>query len=167
MLNTIGMVAVAFFAATASGTPGRDQQRRRKPDQLGRERRQTIEASLGVSVFDRNIPADDKAPLLQSVQEPGPQRCFGLRGAAAEISNDRQARLRRGPKRRKRGRAADQREELAAFHYSMTSSARSNTVCGIVSPSAFAVSRLMTSSKRVDCTTGKSAGAAPFRMRPA
>jgi len=51
--------------------------------------------------------------------------------------------------------------------HSMTSSARSNTVCGIVSPSVLAVSRLMTSSKRVDCTTGKSAGAAPFRMRPA
>ena len=98
------------------GRPGRDQQRRRKPDQLGRERRQTIEASLGESVLDRNIPADDEAPLLQSVEEPGPQRCFSLRGAAAEIADDRQTRLRRGPKRRKRGRAADQREELAALH---------------------------------------------------
>jgi hypothetical protein len=97
-------------------TSGRDQQRRRKPDQLGCERRQTLEASLGESVFDRNIPADDKAPLLQSLQEPGPQRCFGLRGAVAEITDDRQARLRRGPKRRKRGRAADQREELAVLH---------------------------------------------------
>ncbi len=98
------------------GRPGRDQQRRRKRDQLGRERRQTIEASLGESVLDRNIPADDEARLFQSVQKPGPQRCFSFRGAAAEISDDRQARLRRGPKRRKRGRAADQREELAALH---------------------------------------------------
>ena len=98
------------------GRPGRDQRRRRKPDQLGRERRQTIEASLGVSVLDRNIPADDEARLFQSLEEPGSQRRFGLRRAAAEISNHRQARLCGGPKRRKRGRAADQREELAAFH---------------------------------------------------
>ena len=97
-------------------TSGRDQQRRRKPDQLGCERRQTLEASLGESVFDRNIPADDKAPLLQSLQEPGPQRYVSLRGAVAQISDDWQGRLRRGPKRRKRGRTADQREELAAFH---------------------------------------------------
>ena len=68
---------------------GRDQQRRRKPDQFGRERRQTIEASLGVSVLDRNIPADDEARLFQSLEEPGPYWCFGLRGAAAEISDDR------------------------------------------------------------------------------
>src|SRR5262249_42089825 len=64
-------------------------------------------------------------------------------------------------------RRAEQSEEIAAVHYSMTSSARSNTVCGIIRPSALAVSRLMTSSKRADRATGKSAGTAPFRMRPA
>ena len=58
-------------------------------------------------------------------------------------------------------------EAALAPRHSMTSSARSSTVCGIVSPSAFAVSRLMTSSKRVDWMTGESAGAAPCRMRPA
>src|SRR5262249_8549582 len=55
----------------------------------------------------------------------GPVRRLGLRGAAAEIANNRQTRLRHGPKRRKRGGTADQREELAAVHYSITSSARS------------------------------------------
>src|SRR5207244_11844167 len=110
--------------AWGPGRPRRQQRRRGKSDQLGRERRQTIGVTLGVSVLDRNMPADDKAPLLQSVQDPGPHWCLGPRRAAAEISNDRQARLRRGPKRRKRGRAANQREELAAIH-SMTSSARS------------------------------------------
>jgi len=118
---------------------GRDQQRRRKPDQLGRERRQTIDASLRESVFDRDIPANDKAPLLQSLQEPGPQRCFGPRGALAEIANDRQSRLRRGAKRRERGRPADDREELAAVH-SITSSARARIDGGMVrlrAPRAF------------------------------
>jgi hypothetical protein len=119
----------------------RDQQRRRKPDQLGRERRQAIQASLGVSVLDRDIPADDKAPLLQSLEERGPLRCFGLRGAAAKIPDHRQARLRRGPERRESGRAADHREELAAVHVwmapalqeviSITSSARASRLCAI------------------------------------
>ena len=93
--------------------PIRDQQRRRKPAQLGRERRQRITASPAELVFDRNIPADDKALLLQSLQERGPQRYFGLRGALAEISDDRQALPGRGPKRRKRGGAA-QHEECRA-----------------------------------------------------
>ena len=45
----------------------------------------------------------------------------------------------------------------------MTCSAFSNTDCGIVSPSAFAVLRLMTSSNLMGCSMGRSAGFAPFR----
>ena len=71
--------------------PSRDQQCRRKSDEVGRERRQTIKASLAVSVLDRNTPADDKARLFQSLQKPGPQRGFGLCGAAGEISDRREA----------------------------------------------------------------------------
>jgi hypothetical protein len=55
----------------------------------GRERRQTIEASLGVSVLDRNIPADDEAPLLQSLQEGAmpsqPTSSFGFCWASGEL----------------------------------------------------------------------------------
>jgi hypothetical protein len=46
----------------------------------------------------------------------------------------------------------------------ITSSASMRRVGGIVIPSAWAVRRLMTSSKRVGCSTGKSAGLAPFRI---
>ena len=49
--------------------------------------------------------------------------------------------------------------------YSINSSARSSTDRGIVSPSAFAVWRLMTNSNFVGCSTGRSAGLAPFRIR--
>jgi len=49
------------------------------------------------------------------------------------------------------------------FH-SITSSARSNIVCGIVSPSAWAVLRLITSSNFVGCSTGRSDGFAPLRI---
>ena len=50
--------------------------------------------------------------------------------------------------------------------YSMTSSAATSSVAGASSPSILAVSALMTSSNLVACTTGKSAGLTPLRMRP-
>jgi hypothetical protein len=48
--------------------------------------------------------------------------------------------------------------------YSITSSARPSSVGGISRPSALAVLRLITSSKWVGCSTGRSAGRAPFRI---
>jgi hypothetical protein len=48
--------------------------------------------------------------------------------------------------------------------YWMTSSATASTDGGIVRPSAFAVLRLMTRSNLVGCSTGRSAGLAPFRI---
>ena len=48
--------------------------------------------------------------------------------------------------------------------YWITSSARPSTDCGIVSPSALAVFRLITSSNFVGCSTGRSAGLAPLRI---
>src|SRR5262249_33579325 len=48
--------------------------------------------------------------------------------------------------------------------YRITSSAWKRMVGGIVSPSASAVLRLMTSSNFIGCSTGKSAGLAPFRI---
>ena len=51
--------------------------------------------------------------------------------------------------------------------HSITSSARASSDGGTVRPSILAVWALMTSSNLVDCTTGKSAGLAPLRMRPA
>lgn len=50
--------------------------------------------------------------------------------------------------------------------YWMMSSARASTEGGMVSPSAFAVLRLMASSNFVDWTTGRSAGFSPLRIRP-
>src|SRR5262245_27734290 len=51
-----------------------------------------------------------------------------------------------------------------ASHHSITSSARARSVAGTVMPSALAVFILMTSWKRVGCSTGKSAGWAPLRV---
>src|SRR5215472_17513133 len=49
---------------------------------------------------------------------------------------------------------------------SITSSARASMVGGISKPSTFAVFMLMTKSNLVGCTTGRSAGFSPFRIRP-
>jgi hypothetical protein len=72
----------------------------------------------------------------------------------------------RGGKRPHRHRAAKKRDKLTPFH-SIISSARTMMDGGIVRPSALAVFRLMTSSNLVGCWTGKSAGFAPLRIRPA
>ena len=53
-----------------------------------------------------------------------------------------------------------------ASSYSMTSSAVASSSCGTVRPRALAVLRLITSSNLVACTTGKSAGLFPLRIRP-
>jgi hypothetical protein len=50
--------------------------------------------------------------------------------------------------------------------YSITSSAIAITPEGMVRPSALAVFRLMARSNLVGCSTGKSAGFSPLRMRP-
>ena len=48
--------------------------------------------------------------------------------------------------------------------HSITSSAVANISGGMVQPMAFAVLRLMISSNLVTCSTGRSAGLAPFRI---
>jgi hypothetical protein len=55
-------------------------------------------------------------------------------------------------------------EPVIAGAHSMTSSARASSDCEIVSPSAFAVFKLITSSNLFGFWTGRSAGLAPFRM---
>src|SRR5262249_59496485 len=55
--------------------------------------------------------------------------------------------------------AADERSPV---HYRMISSARTNSDCGIVRPSALAVLRLITNSNLVGCSTGRSAGFGPL-----
>src|SRR5262249_14215689 len=50
--------------------------------------------------------------------------------------------------------------------YSITSSALASSDAGTVRPSILVILVLMTKSNLVDCTTGRSAGLAPLRIRP-
>src|SRR5262249_55865496 len=74
--------------------------------------------------------------------------------------------LLRPRRERPRCRAAEQRDEVAPPHHSITSLARASSVGGTSRPSILAVSWLMTNSNFDDCTTGSSAGLAPLRTRP-
>jgi hypothetical protein len=60
--------------------------------------------------------------------------------------------------------APSNQHELAPPH-SITSSAPARSESGIVRPIALAVLRLMTRRKRVGCSSGRSAGLAPLRIR--
>ena len=62
-----------------------------------------------------------------------------------------------------RRHVADKRDELASSH-SITLSARARTLSGMITPSALAVLRLISSSNFVGCSTGMSAGLAPLSI---
>src|SRR6516165_7611590 len=63
--------------------------------------------------------------------------------------------------------AAEQRDERAALHHSINSSARPDRGSGTVMPSALAVLRFRNISTFVDCWTGSSPGFSPLRIRAA
>src|SRR5262249_21823493 len=116
--------------------------------------------------INEDVLAFDEAVLSQSVHESfSSQLCWDARvipqkADAIDFSCLLRARN-EGPRRR----AAQQRDDLAPIH-SMTSSARPSMEIGKVMPSALAVFRLRTSSTFVDCSTGRSPGFSPLRMRP-
>ena len=91
------------------------------------------------------------------VSDPGPRVEPGAE--SVERATARGHRAPGEPERRNEESAA-----LVKHGYSITWSARSSTDCGIVSPSALAVLRLMTSSNFVGCSTGRSPGLAPLRI---
>src|SRR5262249_11686666 len=137
--------------------------------ELRRQSWQSIVLSLRVAVFDRQVAPLDIAGFGENLTKQRLQVRKRSGETRAEITDHRRRLLR--PRRQwpRRRRAAEQRDELAALHlrdHSITSSARASSVGGTVRPSARAVIRFMTKSNLIDCTTGRSAGLVPFRMRP-
>src|SRR5262249_38713979 len=109
----------------------------------------------------------DVAGFLQTLAECANEVRIRSGRSAMKITNHRHRRLLRArPERPRRSCAAEQRDELAPFH-SITWSAVICMIRGTVRPSALAVLRLMTSSNLFGNSTGRSAGFAPLRMRPA
>src|SRR5262249_15847828 len=106
--------------------------------------------------------------LAQPLQKGGDPLALNQRRGWDHESYRRQfARLLRArPERPRYSRAAEKRDELAAFHlHSITSSAVCRNGSGMGRPRGFAVLRLMTRSYLVGCWTGRSLAFAPLRIR--
>src|SRR6516225_3510079 len=162
--NTIGMVAVAAFAARAGAVPpvatiSATLRRTRSTAISGRRSyRPSAKRYSIVSVQPLDVAGFDQHPAEHFESRPA-----GGCHAYTEIAHDRHRCLLRARRQRPRGRTAEQRDEIAPLH-SITSSASNCREFGTSRPSALAVCRLMTNSNLVDCRTGRSAGFAPFRI---
>src|SRR5262245_45237836 len=118
-------------------------------------------------LVDTDAAAIVPAELLQRFAEsPEIGLLLNIFGERVEHADAPHPTLLRTCRNRPRSRAAEQRDELAPPDHSITSSAMASSDGGTVTPSIRAVSALMTSSNFDACTTGRSAGLAPFRMRP-
>src|SRR5262245_35096686 len=118
------------------------------------------------SIVDPHVVADSPAQLLQPLMESCEARLsFSIIGDGIhEYADPPHPRLLRPCREWPRGRsAAEQRDEVAPPHHSITGSACASTDGGRSSPSAFAVVRLMVRSNLVGCSTGMSAGLTPRR----
>src|SRR5262249_24246932 len=131
-------------------------------DQFVGEPRKSV--NIVVASFNDSAPPIDISGIGQSLHERGNVlgRATKLKKADAWNLACYRLRVRR---QRPRGRAAEQRDELAALH-SITSSTKEISRAGISMSSALAVLRLITNSNLVSCWTGRSAGLSPLRMRP-
>src|SRR5262245_28104985 len=145
-------------------------------DELGCDLAIALVASLRPAIFDSDGAALDPAKFTQPLHEGCGPRIPVQRRARAQNADGRPLRLLRASGQWPRRRTAEQCHELAPSHHSITSSARASRFAssarasrfgGISKPSMRAVWALMTSSNLADCSTGRSAGLAPLRMRPA
>src|SRR5262245_38211346 len=135
-------------------------------DQLFREWRILIRASGCKTVLDLDVAAL-RPSALGETDTKCREASFHL-GVVLGVSNQHTNAWHphgflRPRRERPRGRAAEQRDELAALH-SITSSARASTAGGTVRPNAFAIFKLMTISIFVENSIGRSPGFAPFKI---
>src|SRR5262249_21766453 len=138
-----------------------------KPDELGGDLGKSLVASLGPAILDCEIAAVAPPQFPQSPDKGRSQFALCRCRTGAQQANDRWLALLRARRERPRySRAAEQGDEFAPLH-SITSSARASSIGGTSRPRAFAVLRLIKNSNLVGCMTGRSAGLAPFRTRPA
>src|SRR5262249_26692996 len=127
--------------------------------------RQALALIVGGAVFDRDVLAFGEPCRCQTLTEARNHGRGHRKRRAAQEPDHRHPCLLRPRRKRPCGRpAAEQGDEVAAFH-SITSSARASSVGGTSRPSALAVFRLITNSNLVGACTGRSAGFSPLRMR--
>src|SRR5262249_39728289 len=119
----------------------------------------------GPSIFNGHVLTLDETDFLQPLAERGHIGHWCARCITRPDEADEWDGLLRVHRERPCRRAAEQRDELAALH-SITSSASESKLSEIVTPSAFAVFKLITNSNLTVSTTGRSAGLTPLSTRP-
>src|SRR5262249_40672611 len=93
-------------------------------NQIGRQIRQPTDLIVRPAIFDRYVLALNVAHFTQASAEWHYVTCALFRRTKGEIPNHRHRRVLRTRRHRPRSRrAAEQGDELAALHYSITSSA--------------------------------------------
>ena len=122
--------------------------------------------------IDDQVLAFDKARFAHLFEEDDPTRDLAVvrLGTRQDAETIGAAALLRPPRSVPQGRhhpCEQYGPSRRMGAHSMTSSARARIEGGIARPSALAVLRLTTSSKLVDCWTGRSAGLAPLSILPA
>src|SRR6516165_12092304 len=141
---------------------------RRDACELRRLLPQTARVAGGPAILDPDVATIPPTKVCERLRKRGNQ---GLLIGITLISSQQHAdaphffRLLRPRSDRPGCRAADERDEVAPFHHSITSSARASRVGGTVMTSALAVLRLRTVSYFVGIWTGRSAGFAPRSIR--
>src|SRR5262249_31253012 len=130
--------------------------------ELGGQPGQALVLIIAVAIVDDHVAAFDVALLRQTLSKNPDERL--RQPARGKKGHHWTGGLLRARNQRPRGRAGEQRDELAPFH-SITSSARSGNAGGICKPIALAVLRLITSSNLVGACTGRSPGFSPRKMR--
>src|SRR5215472_146359 len=152
------------------GACGQDHVRRER-NQFRRVFARPIGIAQAPPILDTHVSAVGPASFLQALYEgitAGKQFRIVRSQAAPEHAYAPHAlALLRTNRERPSSRAAEQRDEIAPTHYSITASARASSDGGTVRPNMRAVVLLMTSSNLVDCSTGNSPGLAPLSTRPA
>src|SRR5262249_25622047 len=132
-------------------TTCRNDHRHLAANQICRQRRKLIIVTQCPAKIDLHILPIEIAEFAQPALECNYVSDGIFWRPAAEKSDHRHRWLLRARSERPcRCRAAEQRDERAAFH-SITSSARADKGSGTVMPSALAVLRLMTNSAFTDC----------------
>src|SRR5262249_29714449 len=112
--------------------------------QLGRMYRKALSGHAKTSRIDHEVLAVDEAEPLQLVEQREEMRRIARTGEQAAEAINPSGFLCARDERPAGRRAAEQRDELAALHHSITLSARASSVAGTSMPSARAVTRLIT-----------------------
>ena len=141
-----------------------------EPDQFGGQARERVRVELaqGAPELDHHVLAHDVAVVPEADHNaPVVGVGLGAEGRRGAIQDPEPRGLPRllGLGRERCGEESEgASEECSPADYWITSSARASTAGGIVRLSAFAVLRLSTSRYLVGCSTGRSAGFAPWRI---